>query len=279
MIQAILVSTLILSFLLQGCSFSSPEREIKVLETKYESVQGMDINTSDFSIATHYNYDDTGKLVSTSQSTEIPNSNFNLSKSSFDYDDQGRISKVSTAYEQYGWNVGNTEEFQYDDSGNCSSYTYTVVSEGTGTQQYTYKYGPTGLVDTGLLTSYLGPQDIEGTTSLSWVYRDNGLIESVSSSGLLGFVIDEGLSNEELQAYCYKDKYNTTTVLYFDDTGLLTGIDTTSPDGTSRTKYEYRTIVVDSREYTPTVYSNPSGFDIQWKPQYSEQEISTILNR
>lgn len=262
---------------LLGCAAFSSEKEVKVIDNKYDSIPGVDFESG--SVITHYNYDESGKITSTSQSTNFPVANINFCNSLFEYDDQGRLIKVSNAFEQYDWNIGNTEEFAYDDSGRCSSYTFTVTSQGTGTQQYSYEYDSSGVIDSGSVTSYLGPQDIEGTTSLSWAYKDSGLIESVSSSGMLGFSIDEGLSDEQSRTFCYKDKYGVTSVLYFDEAGLLTGIDTASSTGTHRTTYEYKTIIVDSREYIPTVYSNPTGFDVQWKPQYSEREISNIVNR
>lgn len=262
---------------LLGCAVFSPEKEVKVLDSKYDSITGVDFESG--SVITHYNYDESGKITSTSQSTNFPVANINFCNSLFEYDDQGRLIKVSNAFEQYDWNIGNTEEFAYDDSGKCSSYTYTITSQGTGSQQYSYEYDSSGAIDSGSVTSYLGPQDIEGATSLSWSYLNNGLIESVTSSGMLGFSIDEGLSNEQERTFCYRDKYGATSVLYFDETGLLTGVDTASSAGTHRTTYEYKTIIVDSREYIPTVYSNPTGFDVQWKPQYSEREISNIVNR
>lgn len=260
-----------------GCGAFSSEKEVKVIDNKYDSIPGADFESG--SVITHYNYDDSGKITSTSQSTNFSTANINLCNSLFEYDDQGRLIKVSNAYEQYDWNVGNTEEFAYDDSGKCSSYTYAITSQGTGTQQYSYEYDSSGLINSGSVTSYLGPQDIEGTTSLSWSYLNNGLIESVTSSGMQGFSIDKGLSNEQERTFCYRDKYGVTSVLYFDETGLLIGVDTASSTGTHRTTYEYKTIVVDSRDYIPTVYSNPTGFDVQWKPQYTEREVSNIINR
>lgn len=262
---------------LLGCGAFSSEKEVKVIDNKYDSIPGADFESG--SVITHYNYDDSGKITSTSQSTNFSTANINLCNSLFEYDDQGRLIKVSNAYEQYDWNVGNTEEFAYDDSGKCSSYTYAITSQGTGTQQYSYEYDSSGLINSGSVTSYLGPQDIEGTTSLSWSYLNNGLIESVTSSGMQGFSIDKGLSNEQERTFCYRDKYGVTSVLYFDETGLLIGVDTASSTGTHRTTYEYKTIVVDSRDYIPTVYSNPTGFDVQWKPQYTEREVSNIINR
>lgn len=260
---------------LLGCAVFSPEKEVKVLDYKYDSISGVDFESG--SVITHYNYDDSGKITSTSQSTNFPAANINLCNSIFEYDEQGRLIKVSNAFEQYDWNIGNTEEFAYDDSGKCSSYTYTITSQGTGSQQYSYEYDSSGVIDSGSVTSCLGQQDIEGTTSLSWSYLNNGLIESVTSSGILGFSIDEGLSNEQERTFCYRDKYGATSVLYFDETELLIGIDAISSTGTHRTTYEYKTIVVDSREYIPTVYSNPTGFDVQWKPQYSDREISNMI--
>ena len=253
----------------------SPEKEVKVLDSKYDSISGVDFESG--SVITHYNYDDSGKITSTSQSTNFPAANINLCNSLFEYDDQGRPIKVSNAFEQYDWNIGNTEEFAYDDSGKCSSCTYAITSQGTGSQQYSYEYDSSSVIDSGLVTSYLGPQDIEDATSLLWSYLSNGLIESVTSSGMLGFSIDEGLGNERERAFCYRDKCVATSVLYSDETGLLTGVDTTSSAGTHRTSYEYKTIVVDSREYIPTAYSNPTGFDVRWKPQYSGQEISNMI--
>lgn len=261
--------------ILSGCSFLSYEKEVKVLDNKNESIPGTDFE--DFSLTTHYRYDDSGKLISSEQSTNYPEANINLCRSSFEYDNQGRLNKVSNSFEQYDWNVGNTEEFEYDDSGKCLTYISTVTSQGTGIQQYSYEYDSSGVIVSGSVESYLGPQDIEGVESLSWSYMDNGLIRSVSSSGTLGFALDEGLSNESLRTFCYEDKYGITSVLYFDEEGLLIGVDTTSSTGTQRTTYEYKTIVVDSRDYIPTVYSNPTGFGVQWKPQYSEHEISNII--
>lgn len=261
--------------ILLGCSSFSHEKEVWVVSDKNESIPGTDFD--DFSLATHYDYDDSGKMVSATQSTNYPETNINLCNSSFEYDDQGRLIKVTNSFEQYDWNAGNTEEFEYDDSGQCKAYTYSVVSQGTGTQRFTYEYDSLGSVTSGSVTSFLGPKDIEGTTSLIWAYMDNGLIKSVSSSGLLGFSLDEGLSNETARTFCYRDKYGFTFVLYFNEKGLLTGIDTTSDAGTHRITYDYKTIVVYPQQYTPTVYSNPSGFDIQWKPQYSEREIANIL--
>ena len=37
--------------------------------------------------------------------------------------------------------------------------------------------------------------------------------------------------------------------------------------------FEYKTITVDAATYTPTVYSNPTGFDPKWKPQVTLDEV------
>ena len=83
--------------ILSGCSFLSYEKEVKVLDNKYESIPGTDFE--DFSLTTHYRYDDSGKLISSEQSTNYPEANINLCRSSFEYDNQGRLNIVSNSFE------------------------------------------------------------------------------------------------------------------------------------------------------------------------------------
>lgn len=246
--------------------------EVKVVDKVRKSIQGASFDT--YWLETAYEYDESGRLVGTSQSTNYPQSTLNLAKGVFEYDDAGRLVKVSQAYEQYDWNVGNATTFSYDDQGVCTGYGFEVVSQGNGKTSLEYSYAD-GRIAKAVETDVIRPSS--NTFELSWTYADDGRVSKVISGagGEAGFGLVDELSDPAQGTYAYRSVYdNLTTLKYNADGTLASTIDrTTSGSSISQEAFEYKTITVDARTYIPTVYSNPTGLDPKWKPQVTLDEV------
>lgn len=245
---------------------------VKVLDKTRESIDGASFDA--YWLETAYEYDDAGRLIGTSQSTNYPQSTRNLAKGIFDYDDAGRLVKVSQAYEQYGWNVGNATTFTYDDQGLCTGCAFEVVSQGNGSTSLEYTYAD-GRVSQAVETDVIRPDT--NSFNLSWTYAVDGQISKVISGtgGEAGFGLVDELSDPAQGVYAYRSVYDSLTTLKYNDDGSLASVTTRTTSGASITQevYEYKTITVDAATYTPTVYSNPTGFDPKWKPQVTLDEV------
>ena len=249
---------------------------VKVLDKTRESIAGASF--PDYYLETAYEYDDAGRLAGTSQSTNYPQSTLNLARGTFEYDDAGRLVKVSQAYEQYGWNVGNAVSFTYDEQGVCSSCSFEVVSQGNGSTSLAYTYAD-GRIARAVETDVIRPDT--KTFDVSWAYSDDGRISKVVSGvgGEAGFGLVEELSDPAQGTYAYRSVYDSLTTLKYNDDGTLASAVTRSASGgiISQEIFEYKTITVDAATYTPTVYSNPTGFDPKWKPQVTLDEVPHAL--
>ena len=247
---------------------------VKVLDKTRESIAGASF--PDYYLETAYEYDDAGRLAGASQSTNYPQSTLNLARGTFEYDDAGRLVKVSQAYEQYEWHVGNVVTFSYDDQGICTEYAYDVVSQGYGGTTLAYGYAD-GRVANAVETDRGRPNTDVNTFDLVWSYANDGHIAKViaGAGGEAGFGLVEELSDTAQGTYAYRDVYDGLTTMKFNDDGTLAST-TKRPanaKSVSQVTYEYKTITVDAATYTPTVYSNPTGFDPKWKPQVTLDEV------
>lgn len=262
---------------------SAPETpqliSVSVVDKTRESIPGASFE--DYWLETDYEYDDAGRLIETSQSTDYTSKTpLNLGKATFEYDDAGRLAKVSNAYEQYEWHVGNVETFSYDAQGLCVEHTYDVVSQGYGgtTMMYSYDGGRIARA----VESDRGRPNIDPTTfDLSWTYLDDGRIAKVISGagGEAGFGLVDELSDPAQGTYVYRDVYDGLNTLKYNADGTLASVTTRTANGKYQTQktYEYKTITVAASEYLPTVYSNPTGLDPKWKPQITLDEVPHTL--
>lgn len=245
---------------------------VKVVDKVRKNIDGASFDV--YWVETSYEYDEAGRLVGTSQSTNYPQSTLNLARGTFEYDDAGRLVKVSQAYEQYGWNVGNAVSFTYDEQGVCSSCSFEVVSQGNGSTSLAYTYAD-GRIARAVETDVIRPDT--KTFDVSWAYSDDGRISKVVSGvgGEAGFGLVEELSDPAQGTYAYRSVYDSLTTLKYNDDGTLASAVTRSASGgiISQEIFEYKTITVDAATYTPTVYSNPTGFDPKWKPQVTLDEV------
>lgn len=247
---------------------------VKVLDKSRESIPGASF--TDYWIETAYEYDGTGKLAGTSQTTNYSKNTINLAKGAFEYDEAGRLVKVSHAYEQYAWNVGTVETLSYDDQGACTEYAYDVVSQGYGGISLAYTYAD-GRIAKAVETVRDTPGPEGSSFDVVWSYTDAGKIDKViaGAGGDAGFGLVEELSDPAQGTYAYRAVNDGLTTLKFNEDGTLASTTTRSANGQSVTQktYEYKTITVETATYTPTVYSNPTGFDPQWKPQITLAEV------
>lgn len=89
---------------------------------------------------------------------------------------------------------------------------------------------------------------------------------------------EEEFSDPDSGVYTYR-YHGRVTTLTFDEQGyLMRWVETAGPEYSDMTvTYEYKTITVDSATYKPSVYAIPTGYEEQWKPQYTEEERLRIL--
>lgn len=220
-----------------------------------------------------------GRVIKTSQSTNYSGSTYNLCEATFEYDDSGKLKKVSNAYEQYDWNVGSTFEFFYNDEDDCSNCNYTITSQGTGRHESTYEYDQMGRVQSAIVSDYSAPTADPLDYVLLYEYSEDGALEKATSisSSHVGLSLDESLSNKSAGIFAYRDLFGSVSTLRFDQTGNLKSVDTTSSnDGWDHVEYEYKTITVKSSDFNPSVYSNPTGISIEIMPQLNDERITAI---
>lgn len=256
----------------------NPEKTIQVdvVDKQYSSIRGA---SNEYQIVTDYEYDETGKVIKTSQSTNYPSNTYNLCEATFEYSESGKLKKVSNAYEQYDWNVGSTLEFSYNDAGDCSNCNYTITSQGIGRHESTYEYDQIGRVQSATVSEYSTPAADPLTYVLLYEYSDESALEKAtsSSSSHVGLSLDEGLSNKSAGIFAYRDLFGSVSTLRFDQTGNLKSVDTTSLNGGwDHVEYEYKTITVKSSDFAPSVYSNPTGISIEIMPQLNDERVAAI---
>ena len=285
----VLVLALVTSLGLFGCvggdhasgSTSRGKIEVSVVDRSYESESGSSF--AERKSIEEYQYDEQGKLVLIERSSVNEDGEPKVgSRQSFEYDDAGNVTQVSTAYQYINWDAGNAETFSYDDSGRCVRYSYEILSQGVGKRTATYDYSDSGQIVSGVVVEYLhGAANGGRSSSMSWEYLPNGKIESTiartTPSAGLDFV--SGLSDVDAGVYVYRDHYGMLSTLCFDDEGRLLSIESQASGSNKEIRYEYKTIEVDASTYKPTVFSNPMGIDPMWKPALSDEEVAAIMGK
>lgn len=287
--KAVLALALVASLALFGCaggdhtsaSKKNGTIEVSVVDKSYETKCGTSFGER--KSVEEYQYDEQGKLVLVERSSVNEDDESEASsRQSFEYDDAGNVTQVSTAFQYIEWNVGNAETFSYDDSGRCTECSYEIVSQGVGKRTATYDYSDSGQIVSGVLVEYLhGPNYGGRSSSMSWEYLPDGKIESAiartTPSAGLDFI--SGLSDVDAGLYAYRDHYGTLSTLHFDDKGRLLSIESQTGESRKEIHYEYKTIEVDASAYKPTVFSNPTGIDPMWKPTLSDEEVAAIMGK
>ncbi len=287
--KAVLALALVASLGLFGCAggdhTSASEDngmiEVSVVDKSYETECGTSFGER--KSVEEYQYDEQGKLALTERSSvnEDDESEAN-SRQSFEYDDVGNVTQVSSSIRHYDWNVGGIKTFLYDDSGRCVECSYEVVSQGVGKRTATYDYSDSDQIVSGVIVEYpRGAANGGRSSSMSWEYLPDGKIESTiarttPSSGL-DFI--SGLSDVDAGIYVYRDHYGTLSTLRFDDKGRLLSVESQTGENHKEIRYEYKTIEVDASTYKPTVFSNPTGIDPMWKPTLSDEEVAAIMGK
>lgn len=255
--------------------------EVSVVDKSYESESGSSF--PERKSIEEYQYDEQGKLVLVERSSVNEDDELEASsRQSFEYDDAGNVTQISTAYQYINWNAGNAETFSYDDSGKCTEYSYEILSQGVGKRTATYDYSDSGQIVSGVVVEYLhGAANGGKSSSMSWEYLPDGEIESTiartTPSAGLDFI--SGLSDVDAGVYVYRDHYGTLSTLRFDDKGRLLSIESQTGENCKEICYEYKTIEVDASTYKPTVFSNPTGIGPVWKPALSDEEIAAIMGK
>lgn len=287
--KVVLVLALVTSLGLFGCaggdhtsgSGSRGKIEVSVVDRSYESESGSSF--AERKSIEEYQYDEQGKLVLIEMSfVNEDDESEARSRQSFEYDDAGNVTQVSSSIRHYDWNVGGIKTFSYDDSGRCVECSYEVVSQGVGKRTATYDYSDSGQIVSGVVVEYLhGAANGGKSSSMSWEYLSNGKIESAiartTPSAGLDFI--SGLSDVDAGVYVYRDHYGTLSTLRFDDKGRLLSIESQASGSSKEIRYEYKTIEVDASSYKPTVFSNPTGIDPMWKPALSDEEVAAIMGK
>lgn len=287
--KIVLALALVMSLGLFGCaggdhasgSGSRGKIEVSVVDRSYESESGSSF--AERKSIEEYQYDEQGKLLLIERSSVNEDGEPKVgSRQSFEYDDAGNVTQVSTAYQYINWDAGNAETFSYDDSGRCIEYSYEILSQGVGKRTATYDYSDSGQIVSGVVVEYLhGAANGGRSSSMSWEYLSDGKIESTiartTPSAGLDFV--SGLSDVDAGVYVYRDHYGTLSTLRLDDKGRLLSIESHANGSNKEIRYEYKTIEVDASTYKPTVFSNPTGIDPMWKPALSDEEVATIMGK
>lgn len=287
--KIVLALALMMSLGLFGCaggdhasgSGSRGKIEVSVVDRSYESESGSSF--AERKSIEEYQYDEQGKLVLIERlSVNEDNESEASSRQSFEHDDAGNVTQVSSSIRHYDWNVGGIKTFLYDDSGRCVECSYEVVSQGVGKRTATYDYSDSGRIVSGVVVEYLhGAANGGKSSSVSWEYLPDGKTESTiartTPSAGLNFI--SGLSDVDAGVYVYRDHYGTLSTLRFDDKGRLLSIESQASGSNKETIYEYKTIEVDAGTYKPTVFSNPTGIDPMWKPTLSDEEVAAIMGK
>lgn len=287
--KIVLALALVMSLGLFGCaggdnasgSGSRGKIEVSVVDRSYEIESGSSF--SERKSIEEYQYDEQGKLVLVERSSVNEDGEPKVgSRQSFEYDNAGNVTQVSTAYQYINWDAGNAETFSYDDSGRCIEYSYEILSQGVGKRTATYDYSDSGQIVSGVVVEYLhGAANGGKSSSMSWEHLPNGKIESAiartTPSAGLDFI--SGLSDVDAGVYVYRDHYGTLSTLCFDDEGRLLSIESQASGSNKEIHYEYKTIEVDASTYKPTVFSNPTGIDPMWKPALSDEEVAAIMGK
>lgn len=231
-------------------------------------------------VVTTYEYDSSGRALWSQEVAEGNVGDRNLSRCTYEYDDQGRLAVVNMAYEQYDWHVGRVLTFEYDDSGRCVSYVNEITSQGTGKHVAEYSYGEDGGISSAVLSSYATPVSEPNVYELTWVRDPDGTIERVVSetAGGPGVALDAAMSYPEGGLYVYRSAYGSVTELRFDAAGRLES-ETVRDDGFVRycREYTYKPITVAVSDFAPSVVSNPTGFDYSCLPQLDDAQITAAL--
>lgn len=280
--ERIITSGLLSIFLIVGavgCDRIEGNREIEVQVLDHVSENLRGYSYPDFQVTTTYEYDERGRVVSSAQTSNEEDPSLNLCRSSFEYDEKNQLIKVSNAYEQYDWRIGNVQTFAYDEQGRCTSYRYEIVSEGEGAIERSYEYDGDGeLISSAAESFYDYEEDPFATSSLTWFYTNEGRIEKIlSDSPSTGnFGLDSTLSDTDSGIYSYRDAYDYITTLRYDEYGNLSSLESGLGNLETRRDFFYKTIKVKASEFTPSIYSNPTGFSEADKPQLTSQEILAI---
>lgn len=126
--------------------------EVSVVDKSYETEYGASF--AERKSVEEYQYDDQGKLVLVERSSVNEDDESEASsRQSFEYDDVGNVTQVSSSIRHHDWNVGGIKTFLYDDSGRCVECSYEVVSQGVGKRTVTYDYSDSGQIVSGFLLS------------------------------------------------------------------------------------------------------------------------------
>ncbi len=82
---------------------------------------------------------------------------------------------------------------------------------------------------------------------------------------------------QEIGVYAYRDVYDSLTTLTFNDDGTLASMIIRHSSGVRQTEYSYKTITIKASDFSPTVYSNPTGVTVSGKPQLTEDEKLALV--
>lgn len=263
------------------CVVNTVDREneridVRVVDKEYLNQR----EDGSFDVLTHYVYDDLGRL--TYMEDELgyySDSDYNCSKSEFEYDEFNRIISVSTSYAAFDWAVGNAESFEYDDRGDCVYYSFEIVSEGIGKRELTYKRGDDGGIVSATVDDYSNLQDFT-RYEVSFEYLDSGLfLRAITSEpGPIGVFLSEEKSDMDSRLYAYTSPWGTTDFLRFDESGNLASVEAFGAGyGRETRKYEYKTMTVRRDRFVPSIFSNPQGLSAYFVPSLSSDVVHEIL--
>lgn len=250
--------------------------QVKVVDKSYRT--NSFVSNGDSLVTTHYLYDDCGKLLTMTDSCDNPTSSINLCQTSFEYDSQNRVAEAEMAYEQYQWEVGRRETYIYDDNGFCIEFLDEIRSQGDGSHHSVLTIDGDGKVLTENVTSTIRSGLTSKNYDCDFNYFDNDLIKDVTSTeDYLNYYFDQGRSDIDAGLYSYSSS-NLILLAYYDDDLNMVKLVEKTPYGEETTEFIYKTIIVDSGKYVPSIYSNPQCFSSGFKPSLTRGDVERIMD-
>ncbi len=227
-----------------------------------------------------YTYDEKGRLTNSESSTlDTPLSG---SRTTYDYDELGRVSSAVTAMEYIEWGDSYQELFTYDDAGNCITFASEILGQGDGASTIQFVYDEEGRPISAALTNFTAGME-DGKSTIEWTYTDDGHIQEYGTTekGYLNETLTSSAEQLAEGVYVYENASNTGTnytEIHCDPNGR---VDKVVKRGDSYQNpeiitYTYTTIQVIASEWIPSIYSNPTGFPSMTLPQLSEAQIAAI---
>lgn len=245
---------------------------------------------------TKYEYDDAGKIIcATTFYRERPSRTAGKDVFSYDGYKVTQVSSFVDTYPEYTSDPsesrlveGVRESFSYDRRGFCAGYKCEILYQGNGVETMEYVVGDNGAVQRAIAADYPLSIDDEGPYDVRWSYSSDGVLESIVTNGpqwykwKMGMELVPSLTSAERNLYSYRVFGGDETVtLKTDGEGNLVNAE----KGEEIYKYEYKSILVNSDSYLPSIFSNPRpsylwSYDSSWRrPSLTLSEIDRILGR